>query len=201
MNHRETTHRPKAVRRALQCLALLLPAVAPETLRAAVRVRVELGVPAERSSTESSGYLPTLGAPPLRFAALPPPDLVSRPAAAAPPRPAMTMTESSVAMANAAAAQSAALNGATQATTPAPEAGGEQAAPSPSAEKPAPSAILPDELRPQVRPEDFLPFFQIPGSATQPGDVTLVVPVPRKASAPASETLPQSSATYTQTQK
>ena len=59
--------------------------------------------------------------------------------------------------------------------------------------------ILPDEIRATVRPEDFLPYFQIPGSARRADDVTLLVPVPRVPNAQGS--LPSSSATYTQTPK
>lgn len=75
-------------------------------------------------------------------------------------------------------------------------AGNEPSAPSIK----TPPAILPDDLRSTVRPEDFLPYFQIPGSAQNPGDVTLLVPaLPKNAPAPA--TIPASSATYTQTPK
>ena len=49
-----------------------------------------------------------------------------------------------------------------------------------------PLPILPDDLRQPTRPEDFLPYFQLPGPGVNPG-----VPAP----AP----LPPSSATYTQT--
>ena len=47
------------------------------------------------------------------------------------------------------------------------------------AEKTAPLSILPDENRPQVKPEDFLPYFQSPNAAP----------------------LPKSTATYTETTK
>lgn len=62
-----------------------------------------------------------------------------------------------------------------------------------AAEKPAasPPAILPDDTKPKVRAEDFLPFFQFPGTAS-----TNDVPV---APAPAEPgKLPPSSATYRQ---
>lgn len=136
-------------------------------------------------------YLPAVGAPALRFRAeTPPPDLVARPvAAAAPPLPALSRTESSVALANAAAAQSASTPAATDSHP------GETNGNPPV--KLAPLPILPDETRPQVRPEDFLPFFQIPGSATQPGGVIPLGPTVRSAPAPAP--LPPSSATYSQT--
>jgi hypothetical protein len=55
-----------------------------------------------------------------------------------------------------------------------------------------PPAILPDDLRKEVRPEDLLPFFQFPrGGAT----IGVGVPVPSQAPAPV---MPQSSATYRQ---
>jgi hypothetical protein len=59
-----------------------------------------------------------------------------------------------------------------------------------------PPPILPDDTRPKVRAEDFLPFFQFPGSASANGDVTVVAPVP--SSAPTAAPLPASSATYRQ---
>lgn len=196
MNHREPTQRPIALRRGLQCLAFVLSAVVPQALPAAARQRTASGPSAERSSRESAGYLTSLGAPPLRFVEIaPPPDVTTRPAAAAPPQPALTVTESSVAMANAAAAQSVSVH--TTAPELPVETKVESPAPAPAAaEKPTPSAILPDETRPEVRPEDFLPFFQIPGSPNQPGGMTLVVPVPRNAPPP--PPLPVSSATYNQ---
>lgn len=211
MNHREPPHLPAGVRRALHCLSLmLLPALTPEGVHALPRSRLPGNGPNLRNA-EPIPYLPLVGAPPLRFQeAAPPPDLVTRPAAAAPPTPALSLTETSVALANAAAAHS---------TTVAP--GGDPAHPSPPSPPPppateplapetqqtpaeieaeapekAPAPILPDNARPAIRPEDFLPYFQIPGSARNPSDVTLLVPsVP---SAPAPAPLPPSSATYTQ---
>lgn len=198
MNHSVPTPVPLGIRRALQCLALLLPALVPMTMRAAMRQRAMLSPPAGRHGAEPAAYLPALGAPPLRFAdGTPAPERVTRPAAAAPPLPGRTRTESSVALANAAAAQSAALNGAGQARPPAlPPEGPDGAAP---AGQSPPLPILPDEVRPQLQPEDFLPFFQLPGSATSPGGVILVGPLPTET--PPAGPRPQSSATYHQTPK
>lgn len=126
----------------------------------------------------------------MRFLApAPPPDLVTRPPAAAPPllkteaptRPDVVLPSPEVA-----------------ATSPTNTA----AAPEPAAtvsteEHPAARPVAPilvDELRPRVRAEDFLPYFQIP--AEHNGDVSVLVPIPRGASTPAA--LPTSSATYTQ---
>jgi hypothetical protein len=178
----------------LQCLSvLLLPALAPDHTLAATWPRV----PRERPTDPSSAYLPINGAPPLRFqeVAPPSPDLVMRPPAAAPPSPPMTVAESSVALENAAAARSTSIRESSEASHTAAPATPQS---SPSDSKTA-SPILPDDLRPQVHPEDFLPFFQLSGSAGQPGDVTVIVPAARTAPPPGN--LPVSSATYTQTLK
>lgn len=52
--------------------------------------------------------------------------------------------------------------------------------------------ILPDDTRPKVRAEDFLPFFQPPGANPNPNDVT-VAPPPAEPGTPT-----PSSATYRQ---
>lgn len=193
MNHREPPHLPVGMRRALYCLSLLmLPAMSPGGAQALTRPRPTPDGP-ERGVDRP--YLPALGAVPLRFQeAAPPPDLVTRPAAAAPPTPALSPTETSVALANAAAAARPATPSprepAPAATSPA------TVAPSNSAPAKTPPAILPDDASPSVKPEDFLPYFQLPGSAKTPGDVTVIVPAPRSAPAPAA--IPPSSASYTQ---
>jgi hypothetical protein len=197
MNHREPTHPPGRARKALHCLSLLLiPALAPKGLHAlSLHLSARTG-PAGKGA-ETVPYLPVLASPPLRFQEpAPPPDLVMRPPAAAPPVPALTPTESSVAQANAAAARSTSVS-----DTPVPASEADKPAPkdSPAPAKPAPAPILRDETRPTVRPEDFLPYFQIPGAAQSSADVTPFVPAPRGAPGPAP--LPPSSATYTQTPK
>ncbi len=122
-----------------------------------------------KSPVPADGYLPLLGAPALRFVEDLPP---------VPPAPRLETT--------------------TQLKAPAvmtgPDIVGGKAATSNSArpitrtearvepivaEKTAPLSILPDENRPQVKPEDFLPYFQIPNAAP----------------------LPKSTATYTETTK
>ncbi len=53
-----------------------------------------------------------------------------------------------------------------------------EAAPSPVTTTPTvPPAIIPDETRPRVQPEDFLPYFQFPGSTGAPGDVSVIAPL------------------------
>lgn len=200
MNHREPPHLRVAVRRALHCLSLvLLPTLAPEGVHALPRSRPPGSGPDLRNA-EPNPYLPKLGAPALRFQeATPPPDLVVRPAAAAPPTPPLSPTETSVALANAAAAQSTVAP-----TRPAPDPASAPAKPA-ATETPAPASpptktpppILPDAARPSVRPEDFLPYFQIPGAARNPSDVTIIAPAAINAPPPPAA-LPPSSATYTQ---
>lgn len=192
MNHCEPTHSLRRARKARHCLSLaLLAAIAPAGLHAQTQPRPFLRT-AKADTTEPTPYLRVKGAPALRFQEpAPPPDLVTRPAAGASPMPALTPTETSVALANAAAAASAEPAATSPALAPA-TAPADKPAP---AKTPAP--ILRDDTRPTVRPEDFLPYFQIPGAAQQPGEVMLIAPAPRSAPTPA--TLPPSSATYRQT--
>jgi hypothetical protein len=195
MNHREPPQLSVGARRALRCLSLLLlPALAPKAAHSVPRSRPSSDPAVESPGREPTPYLLTLGAPPLRFQrATPPPDLVTHPAAAAPPVPPLTPTESTVAQANAAAVQSTTTHPAPE-TTPLVDAKPKETPPS---AKSAPRAILPDDTRPSVRPEDFLPYFQIPGAAKTPGEVNVIAPVP--VTAPSAIVPPPSSATYTQT--
>lgn len=182
MNHRDPTSVPSGAGRAIPCLALLLlPWVACD--RGWARPVVPNGPPL----AEPTPYLATIGSPALRFAeALPPPDLVTRPPAAAPPQPAdaaATPKPDVIPFTPAVTESSAAAT---------PDAVRQNPAPESVAGTPLP--ILPDELKPHVRAEDFLPYFEIP--AANPGDPNVIVPVPRVPATPAP--LPPSSATYTQ---
>ncbi|MBC7368192.1 MAG: hypothetical protein H7343_15495 [Undibacterium sp.] len=183
MNHREPPHLPVDSCRALQFVALLLmPALAPTHTHATGRL----------GAADSAPYLLAVGAPMLRFReALPPPNLTKRSPAGAPPVPngevsALTVPPNrpDVLLAPPSATSAAAGDP----TKPASQ---------PSNPQPTPAAIIPDDTRPNVRPEDFLPFFQIPGSASAPVGVNVIAPVPQSAPTPA--TIPVSSATYTQT--
>ena len=189
------------MRRALHCLSLLLlPALAPDGVQALPRSRPPGSGPVLRNA-EPIPYLPTAGAPPLRFQETPlPPEPVAPPAKTE-TTATLTSPEASVAAANAAAAQSThvAAEPASEAAAPANDPAA--AAPAPADPLPAatktPPSILPDHARPVVRPEDFLPYFQIPGSAQNPRNVTLLVPA-APGTPPAPATLPPSSASYTQ---
>jgi hypothetical protein len=137
-------------------------------------------------------YLAVVGAPALRFEEAPtPPDVLPGRSAVASSQHA----QSSVAIENSAAAQSITA----AVTEPEPPPVETRPAKDPSVK--TPPAILPDDARPTIRPEDFLPFFQIPGSATKPGDVTLLMPASTMTPPAQSAPIPSSSATYTQSPK
>jgi len=141
------------------------------------------------SDAMSRPYLATIGSPALRFGeAIPPPDLTVRPSAGAPPQP----TEEHTAVTPDNVKQDVPV------IAPAPSTAVEIGTPDPSRPAPpakTPAAILPDDTRTKVRAEDFLPFFQFPGTTPANGDVTVVAPVP---TAPTAAPLPASSATYRQ---
>lgn len=110
--------------------------------------------------------------------------------------PPLTAIESTVALANTAAAQS------TTAAAHPPEGGSVsdrklEAKPAAAPAKAPPAAILPDDTRPSVRPEDFLPYFQVPGAAKSANEVNVIMPA-NIFTPPAAAPLPPSSATYTQ---
>ncbi len=192
MNHREPPQLPVGARKLLRCLSLLLvPALALDQGHAGPRVTTQTG-----SGATSIPYLPVLGAISLRFEEVPPPpDLVTKPAAAAPPVPSLTPTETSVAAANADAARSTVVPAEPENEPPA-EANSAASTTTPASETKVSPRILPDTTRPVVHPEDFLPYFQIPGTG-RPADVDVIVPGVLTAPAPAP--LPPSSATYNQT--
>lgn len=187
MNQREHSSVPAGAGQVLPCLALLLL-----PLVGATKILARPGQVFAAGDRVSKPYLAILGAPALRFEeAAPPPDLVTRPAASAPPRPAPAGGQDS----NPPAPGTPVAPAPKPVSEPIPASNENN--PNTSATEPAeapapvrtPPPILPDEIRPQARPEDFLPFFQIP--TAQPG-VNAIVPVPR------TPTLPASSATYTQ---
>jgi len=180
---------------------LLLPTLAPEAAPALPRHRHAIGQGADGPGSDALPYLGYVGAPPLRFQkATLPPDVVTRPAAGAPPVPHLSTVESSVAQANIDAARSATVTVATPEAPlvpePKPETKETPAAPA----KPVPRAILTDDTRPTIRPEDFLPYFQIPGANKQTSEINVIMPA-SVLNAPAPAPLPPSSATYTQSPK
>lgn len=128
----------------------------------------------------STPYLRAIGSLALRFHPMPAaPEPAARPAASGPPLPSATP----------AARQD--ISPATPTASPAnplsPAA--EPAATTPATAKNSPP-IIPDEMRPRVQPEDFLPFFQFPVS----GDGQVILPIK---AAPNPSGIP-STATYRQ---
>jgi hypothetical protein len=162
-------------------LLMLQHALAPSIADAHARSRLPVS-PGDNPA--SLPYLKVTGALPLRFEepAPPPPDLSSRPAAGAPPQPPFALTAEAV---------PAAIMP-VEVAQPKPDVIA-PAAVLPPPTKPADitPSILPDDTRVSTRAEDFLPFFQFPGSGN--GDVTLTPPRPAQPGQ-----LPPSSATYQQ---
>jgi hypothetical protein len=162
----------------LRLATFLLPLVALAEMSVA---------PEDRNTLPSRPYLAALGPTSLRFAeALPPVDLSVRPVVAAPTPPAGNPEPASAPKPESAANEDSAL-------PPAPVQSPLAAVKPP--ETPAPS-ILPDETRPKVRPEDFLPYFQFPANRANTASGTVVSP--GALTPPAPPTQPLSSATYQQ---
>ncbi|HKB89778.1 MAG TPA: hypothetical protein VKC60_04580 [Opitutaceae bacterium] len=132
---------------------------------------------AEKRAIASTPYLIAVGSPPLRFAEPP----IPIPAAAPPTPPDLTdvshdtKNEDTSHDITAPRAQTAPL---IVTAGPSPDQAGKR----PSTET---SPLILDEARPEVRPEDVLPFFQMPGAR---GPFTIPPPPPP----------PPSSATYIQ---
>jgi hypothetical protein len=154
----------------------------------------DYSIPVDESSGRISSrpYLRVAAAPTLRFAeAPPPPDLTTHQPAGAPPKleaSAAPATEPTADRPAVAKAESISADVTVSPVKNTVQVTGEVA--KPEKEKPsgpAPAPILPDDTRPRVRPEDFLPYFTFPGSST------LDAPT-----APAPGRQPPSSATYRQ---
>ena len=141
------------------------------------------------SDAESRPYLKIAGLLPLRIKTVPPPpDLISKPPAGAPPQPVPNPTaEASPTSARAAADADAKPGEPASPATPNPVKFTSEAT------RPA-LPILPDDTHPTTRPEDFLPFFQFP-VPNRNGDVVVPVAAPRPSD---QNPLPPSSATYQQ---
>jgi hypothetical protein len=187
MNQRVTSPGTATGRRAWLFLSLLLPAFAGKvnTPNAAPLIRADADAPPYPQ--DSRPYLRVINSPPLRFEDLPPPpDLAVRPPASGPPKLPETEKDKdktgpdvvlpkrvSPAKAAAAAAEAKANEIHVAAPVVIP-----------------PPAILPDDVPSQVRPEDFLPYFQYPGMGRRArSDAPAANPPP-----------PASTATYNQEQ-
>jgi hypothetical protein len=190
MNHSEPPHPPSGARRVLHGSILLFLATLA-IHRAHAIPRAILSITLERPGLRSPPYLRTIGPAPLRFEEQP-----SMPDPVSPPSAPMVATPPADAATEIAAIEPPAAVTTTSiqevATTPEPAPNENE---SPAAKAPLP--ILRDDARPAVRPEDLIPYFQLPGSSHKPGGLNVIVPVPPSDQAPAS--VPPSSATYTQT--
>jgi hypothetical protein len=174
------------LRQTLHCLTLMLASgLVPGTAFARSKLRSAVPNPDDWPVPRPAPYLPLVGPPGLRFME-PEPAPSERPriVVVGPPVPGLNATETSVAIANASAMRVTAPEpvpvapaASTASSPPAPPAA-PQGEPVPAV--PTPPPILRDDMQPQVRAEDVLPFFRLP------------------AAPPA---LPPSSATYTQTPK
>lgn len=187
MNHRESPSPSGAGCRALPwLLLLLLPVLTP----AGPTVPPHHFAPFGRrgAGLAMTPYLPIVGAPLLRIqdeksASHP----VARVPSPAPPIPSRRTSDSPTPLPERPSSEPAA-----RAPSPKPVA-----VPESGPRSPAP--ILHDEIRPAVRPEDFLPYFLFPGSATRgAGEIKVVVPAATPPTAPAGS-MPASSATYSKT--
>jgi hypothetical protein len=189
MNHHQR-HMPPGANRALRCLSLLLLVLAFQRETAAMPRLFE---PRTRVlDANPRGYLSAVGAPSLRF---------QEPAALSPADPASSahLPDVTAAAHSTEPAGTPTLTAATPAVVDDP-ATGEPKPEKTTAPKNKPSPqIIPDDTRPAVHPEDFLPYFQFPSPGNGAGNLNVIVPVPREPATAAA--LPPSSATYTQTPK
>ncbi len=146
----------------------------------------QLSAAPSRSAGPTRPYLAWVAAPALRFAeAPPPPDLSVRPPAGAPPNlPAL----------DPASDPAPALVPAATPTLQPPVPHDPATLSDAKVPTPPPARIIPDDTRPAVRPEDFLPFFIFPGHVQGPGNPTVVLPGSLTPATPGTQ--PLSTATY-----
>lgn len=197
MNHREPPLSPAGLSKALNCLLLvLLPVTATDNAFALTRIRPP-GSGAELHNAGAIPYLSTVGAPPLHFRSPPLLPAPSTPLHASPAPIIRDASEDATILTKDDAAQSNSLASSNPVASPSKDELPNLREPIPGQTN-GPQPILRDSLAPTIRAEDFLPFFQVPGSGRESADVTLLVPVPPAAPA-APTTIPPSSATYRQT--
>lgn len=133
-------------------------------------------LPAAKPSLQSGSsrpYLAVIGPPVLRFreAIEPQPDVSTRPPAGAPPHPSASVSEAANSESRPEIRTSPVETSPVgpRPTVPAPVQAQPKAADDSSQSG---SPIIPDDSRPKVRPEDFLPYFQFPGSRASSEDVS-----------------------------
>ncbi len=191
MKHSLRTRKTAKGHGAWLFLTLLLPAFASKVGSQNSLSPIQVDSDKAPYPQRSRPYLRVIAATPLRFDdPAPPPDLSARPPAGGPPKlPEKDDAKPDVVLPKPApAAQSAG-----QTLTIESHVGVAPAPSTPAAAPAAPSSlpILPDDAHSQVRAEDFLPYFQYPGTARLG---------PNGEGSPSSSAppLPASSATYTE---
>ena len=164
MNQRVAAPLPVPQRKATWAyLTLLLPALATDVAQTtALPARADESAFPFVPFEEIRPYLSAVGGPPLRFETVaPPPDVSARPPPGGPPSP-RAKSETDVVRTGAIAA----MEPGPKAVAPGKTKPEETVAKSTTitAGPPPPPSILPDEGGKKVRPEDFLPFVQFPGT-------------------------------------
>jgi hypothetical protein len=161
-------------------LALLLPSLAGEVAQnPAPSDRRDDSSPRHSRHERSSPYLLVIGSPELRFQEEPPPpDWPAQPTTSKPKAEKVEPAPNH---------QDVIVSNRTPPTAPAATATVEKMNANSDQPPPAPPppTILPDDVTPRVRPEDFLPYFQFPGAGQNEPNTA---PTPRP--------IPPSSATY-----
>jgi len=195
MNQRAQSPPPARTRRAWALLSLLLPALATEVAQStAPPANADEDAYPLSSDGDKRPYLLVVGAPALRFLeAVPPPDVSVRPPAGAPPIPSRR-PEPEIVQLPAKVSAGAAIEAAPAHRDRVEEAHVRSPVSPVIQDRPATlPAILPDDAGRKVRSEDFLPYFQFPGSGATADDMSIIPPAP-----PAPGRLPLSTATYRQ---
>ena len=178
VNNAKERFRPFGMRHSLRGLALLvLSGVGPESIPDQFRQRPGFTSGGVLHAKEAAPYLPAIGPPGLRFREPESaPTFNVRPVAVGPPMPGLSVMETTVAVANTTARldplnPAQATDAHADVTPPGVDSPpGEHAAK--AAGKPAPPPILRDDVKPPIRPEDFLPYFQVPGVPLSPSSAT-----------------------------
>ena len=159
------------IRHSIRGLALLLlSGMGPEALSVRFRQRRGFTLGGDLYAKESVPYLPAIGPPGLLFCKPEPAAAPAiRPVAVGPPVPGLNVVENAGAAANSAASLAPLQDSVLKAEPAKATVVAPPSEPMPSASaKPAAPPIMRDDVKPQVRPEDFLPYFQVPANPVPP---------------------------------
>jgi hypothetical protein len=176
MNFRTYRPRPERLRKVWCCIGFCLALAM--TSKAGTQYLVDFGQGRIRPAAASQPYLCVIGSPALRYRE------AVRVAEASEVKPAVTPAESAKLAAKPAEPQHPPTPPDLTSKTPAAVVTEVHSSSPPDESQPS---IIPDDIRPRVRMEEFLPFFQLPGPSA---------PTPPVPASP--DTVPPSSATYRQ---